>query len=100
MKKVQINIDWPVVFWVSIIILFLWLLAKAFGLINTPWIVEAIPYTVGLIAIFAIVKEAGKFINKLEMVILDIKDIKADIRGMRNDIHSIDKRVTIVESRI
>lgn len=61
---------------------------------------EAIPYTVGLIAIFAIVKKAGKFIHKLEIIILDIKSIKIDIIGMRKDIHSIDKRVTVVESKI
>ncbi len=37
---------------------------------------------------------------KLEMVILGIKDIKIDISGMREDVHGLDKRLTVVESRV
>ena len=49
-----------IAFWVAVIVLFLWLLAKAIGLIHTPWYIEVIPYVAGFIALAAVVKEFEK----------------------------------------
>ncbi len=91
-------------FWISITILFLWLIAKAVGLIHTPWFVEMVPYVTGFIALASILKEGGKLINKLENVIsdlgtikLELKDMRFDIKEIRNDLHSLDKRVAVLE---
>ena len=100
MKKIQINIDWSMVVWVSLTILFIWLLAKAVGLIHTPWYIKVIPYIAGIIAVLGIMKELGIFIQKLDGVVLDVGDIKLDIRGIRTDIHNLDKRVSIVENKV
>ena len=100
MKKIQINIDWSVVFWLGIITVFLWLIAKAVGLIHTPWFIQAIPYVGGLITLLAITKEIGRFVQKLETVILDVKDMKMDIREIKQSMYSLDKRVSILETRI
>ncbi len=100
MKKININIDWSVVFWLGLITTFLWLLAKAVGLIHTLWYVEAIPYVGGMITIFAIVKELGKYVQKIDGVFLDIKAMKVELKGLRQDVSNLDKRVAVLETRI
>lgn len=100
MKKIQINIDWSAVFWVSIIILFLWLLAKAVGLIHTSWYILIIPYIVSFMAFVSGVKRIAEYGFKVDTLIIDVKDLKFEIRGTRQDIHSLDKRLTVVESKL
>ena len=97
MKKIQINIDWSVMFWIGIFTIFFWLMARAVGLIKIPWFIEIIPYLGGLIVIFSLVKEVGRYVNKVDMVITDVREMKIDIKEMKQDIHSLDKRVTILE---
>ncbi len=93
MKKIQFNIDWSVVFWISIIILFLWLIAKAVGLIHSPWFIEAIPYVVGFFSLLAIAKEIGKYAQKINTLIEDVKELKFCVIN-------IDKRLIVVETKI
>lgn len=100
MKKIQINIDWSVVFWIGIIIVFLWLIARAAGLIHTPLILEILPYLGGFAALVGGMREITKFVNKVDVVILDVKDIKLNIKEIRQDIHNLDKRVAVLETRI
>lgn len=107
MKKIQINIDWSVVFWLGTITVFLWLIARAVGLIHTPLILEILPYVGGFAALLGGIREAGKFTHKIETVISDVKDIKLELNGIkldikeiRQDIHSLDKRVAVLETRI
>ncbi len=107
MKKIQINVDWNVVFWIGILIIFFWLVAKAAGLINTPLVVQIIPYIGGLVALFGLFRNAGIYIQKLNGIIEDIgdiniqiKDINSEIKDIRQDIHNIDKRVAVLETRI
>ncbi len=77
MKKIQINIDWSVVFWLGVITVFLWLMAKAVGLIHTPWYIEAIPIIGGLITLLAVVKEIGKYAQKIDTLVSDVKELKS-----------------------
>ena len=93
MKKINITIDWSVVFWISITILFLWLLAKAVGLINSPWFIEVIPAVVGFFALIGVGKGIAKYTYKMDEAFMDIKDIKKEV-------HSLDKRLTVVESKM
>ena len=37
-----------VVFWIALIILIIWIVLKSFGYINTPVVVELIPYISGI----------------------------------------------------
>jgi|SRR3989344_1081690 len=89
-----------ILFWLGIAIIIIWILAKKAGLFNTPLIIEVIPYFGGLVTILAVVKEFGKMINKLDNVVLDVKDIKIEIKDIRTDIHSLDKRVLILDGRV
>ena len=83
MRKIQINIDWSVAFWLGILTVFLWLLAKAVGLIHTPWYIEVIPYIGGLIALGAIVKEIGKYAQKIDTLVYEVKEIRLDMKDLR-----------------
>mgnify|MGYP001614708032 CR=1 FL=1 len=97
MKKKDFN--WMILFWIGIITLFIWLVLKEFGYINTPDLIRIIPYLGGLIALVGLIKNFGGFEAKLEMLIIDVKDIKSDIKEIKLDIHSLDKRVTLLEAR-
>ncbi|MBS3174796.1 hypothetical protein J4440_02855 [Candidatus Woesearchaeota archaeon] len=98
MRKFEIN--WKIVFWTGVIVIFLWILAKKAGLFNTPLIIEIIPYIGGIIVILAIVKEMGKTINKLDNTISDIKEMKTEIKNIGCELHNLDKRVAVLETRI
>ena len=107
MKKIQINIDWSVVFWMGVITLFLWLLARAAGLINTPFIIDLIPYAASFAALLGAVMKIARFVNKVENGLGDIKELGIRIdkietitSNIRIDIHRLDKRVSIIETKI
>ena len=37
-----------IIFWIALLVLLVWIILKAFGFINTPAIVEIIPYVSGI----------------------------------------------------
>ena len=98
MKKIEINWNW--VIWICAILLFLWLIAKQLGYINTPLILELFPYITGFGLLAGIIRNFGKYLQKLENVTLDIKEMKIDIKDIKEDVHKLDKRVSIVEHRV
>ncbi|HLC72439.1 MAG TPA: hypothetical protein VJH37_02545 [Candidatus Nanoarchaeia archaeon] len=98
MRKFRINWTW--IFWISLTILFIWLLAKALGFIHTPLIIEAIPYVTGFATILAAGKKIGEYAQQLTRAIADIAEIKGDVQGLRKDVHRLDKRLSIVETRL
>ena len=94
-------------FWLGVITLFIWLLLKTIGIINTPLVIQLIPFVSAIAIIFGAIKHIGKFIHRVENGLLDITDLKVRVGKIENtidtikfDIHSIDKRVAIIESRV
>ncbi len=70
MVKVKRGINfWDVLAWIVLIGIFIWLILKVFGIINTPVLIEYAPY-------FGAVYLAGWAMHKLEMVNEDVKDLK------------------------
>ena len=98
MKKLEIN--WRIVFWIGIVIILLWLFAKQFGYIHTPLVIELIPYIGAVLTLLAGAREAGKFSHKLDRVIFDVNEIKNDIKNIRLNLHDLDKRVAVLESKV
>lgn len=88
-----------IVFWIAITVVFLWLIAKALGFIHTSAIITIIPYVGGFIAMLAVAKEVGKFMEKLARTLIDISEMKTDIRRLDSHIVNLDKRVAIIETR-
>lgn len=100
MKRIQIKIDWSVIFWIGIIIIFLWLMAKAVGLINTPWYIEIIPYIGALAVLGAIIKKIGEYTYKIDIMFQDIKDIKLDLKDLRLKSENHEVRLVKLETKL
>ena len=63
------RISWSdIIFWLALIVLIIWIILKVFGYINTPTIVEVIPYISGIFIAGAIWQQ---------------------FRNMQGDLHSI-----------
>jgi len=60
---------WDIIAWIVLAGIFIWLLLKAFGIINTPILVEYAPY-------FGAVYLAGWQINKLANVAKEVEGLK------------------------
>ena len=106
MKKIKVDI-WKLMFWLGVITLFIWLLLKIIGVINTTLIIQLIPFLSAIAIIFGAIKHVGKFIHRVENGLSDIKDLKdktgkleKTIETIKFEIHSIDKRVAFIEYRI
>ncbi|MFA4887389.1 MAG: hypothetical protein WC595_04200 [Candidatus Nanoarchaeia archaeon] len=98
MKKIKFR--WISLFWLGIAIIILWFLARALGLFHTPLIIEAIPYVAALISLLGVAKEIGRFFQRFEGVVSDLTGIKLELKGIRAELHSLDKRVSIVEMKL
>lgn len=88
-----------ILFWISISILFIYLVLKELGYINTPELVRLIPYLTGLLALLSFVKEFGELKNEVKGLGTDVKEIKLDIKEIRKELGNHDKRITILEVR-
>jgi len=71
---VRRRISWvDVIFWLALLLLAFWIIAKLFGLINTPAIVEIIPY---ISAVFI----AGSIWQQFKHVKKDVGYIKSIVK--------------------
>ncbi len=95
---------WDLMAWASLAMIFFWALAKSFGWINTPILIEMIP-------LFGAVFWAGRMFQQLEDSRKELsdhknetrkgfQDIKHQIGGVKNDIQKVDRRLTRVEASI
>ncbi len=73
---------WDALAWGVLIGILVWLLLKAFGVINTPALLEYAPY-------FGIVYLAGWQIHKLETVASDVRELKKFKESTVNEINNI-----------
>ncbi|GEM_PF-2014257 len=98
MSKREIN--WVVVFWIGVAIIFFWLLARTLGFFHTPLIIQLIPYFGGAITLLGMAKSVGSIVQKLDRALVDISEIKIELKEVRRDIHRLDKRTSILETRM
>lgn len=96
--KKKFDFNGFVLFWICISILFIWLILKELGYINTPDLIKIIPYFMGFGALVGMTKEIGKFIHKLGEYGNKIDTLVKDVSEIKKDLHSLDKRVTVLES--
>ena len=82
-------------------------MAKAIGLIHTPIIIEAIPYLTGLAIVLSGLKQIGSFIHEVKNGLDELKNLSKRVENIHSnlgiikvDIHNLDKRLVIVESKI
>lgn len=98
---------WTIVFWVSITIVFLWLIAKQLGLFDTLFIVEIVPYLGGFLALLAVAKQVGKLVERLNRAVTDISEIKGELKDTKGEISqfgrqmaTFDKRLAVIETNL
>lgn len=77
---------YTVIFWLSLLSILFWLILKALGYINTPPVIELMPF-------FSAVFGAGAF---FQMVF----DMRKRLCNVENEVRSIDKRTAVLESKI
>lgn len=73
---------WDVLAWLILVLILVWIILKASGIINTPVLVEYAPY-------FGAVYLAGWAMKKLDTAVDDIKDLKRFSRDTMNEINNI-----------
>ncbi len=84
---------WDLLAWASLAMIFFWALAKSFGWINTPVIIEMLP-------LFGAVYWAGRMFQQMDDIKKDVRQLKKEMNMTRIDIHDLDKRLTGVEVRL
>ena len=79
---------WDILAWIVLVLILLWLVLKAFGIINTSVLLEYAPY-------FGAVYLAGWQIHKLETVANDVKDLKKFKEATISKINNIETNCKI-----
>jgi|SRR3989344_3189597 len=83
MLKKNHNSMWDIIAWFVLIGILIWLILKAFGVINTPVLLEYAPF-------FGAVYLAGWAMHKLDRSTEDIKELKSEMKNT-------DKRIKDIE---
>lgn len=74
---------WSILFWGGLLILVLWALAKATGIIKTPIWVEMIPYFSVAAALAGGGIKVGKVLEKISTLCKDMKEVKHDVKEIQ-----------------
>ena len=63
------KISWSdIIFWLALLVLLVWIILKAFGLINSPAIVEIIPYISGIFILGSVWQQFRNMQNDLHQI--------------------------------
>ncbi len=84
----------------GVIILFLWFMLKLFGIINTPLIIQVIPYITTGGVIVGIGIQFGRILQRIDSLGRGMNDVKTSIRIMQQNIHGLEKDMGIVKNRL
>jgi len=95
MKSFKINKEkiLDLVAWLSLASIFLWALAKSFGFINTPNLVEMLPF-------FGAVFVAGRMFQKMEYLGYDMKQVKKRLYQVNTRVVRLEEIVIRLEGSI
>lgn len=74
---------YTIAFWTSLGIIFIWLILKSLGYINTPLIIELLP-------LFSAAFGAGIFFEMMRELRRDIKIIKMNLRDMNKRVYKLE----------
>ncbi|MFH1637592.1 MAG: hypothetical protein ABIB71_04170 [Candidatus Woesearchaeota archaeon] len=89
-----------IMFWAGFALLVLWILGKCVGLIKSPFWVEMIPYSGMAVAFGGLAFKAGKTLQKMDHMFIEIREVKADVKDMKSDITGIKSDVKDMNSGI
>lgn len=75
MNKIKI---YDIVFWVSMLVIAIWIILKMFGVINSPVWIEMIPY-------LGIIFAAGSFYQSVNSMKSDVSDLKSRTNSIERE---------------
>lgn len=81
---------WDVLAWVVLFLMFVWLVLKMLGIINTPVLLEYSPY-------FGAMYLAGWAMSVLVRATQDINGIKRNLGFLNNKVSDLDKGMEIIK---
>src|SRR3989344_3426704 len=100
-QKVGIKLDWIIqVVLIGALILLVWSILKLIGVINTPLLLQLIPYVTGFAVLAGFAAAAGKSLQKMEYFGKDLDQVKVDLREMRLDLRDFEKDVARVKAKL
>ena len=82
---------WDYIAWVVLFLIFVWLILKIMGVINTPLWLEYSP-------LFGAVYIAGWAMSKLDRATEDIKELRFDMNSVKKDITRVDSDLIIIKN--
>ena len=77
------------------IILFIWFMLKLTGIINTPFIIQAIPYITVVGIIIGVGIEFGRLLQKIEFFGNGLQEIRNDVRKLEKDMSIVKVKLKI-----
>ena len=84
---------WEILVWLSLATIFVWAVAKSFGWINTPFLVELAP-------VFAAVFAAGGFFEYIKMLGKEFRQLKFEVRHTNEELRGQDRRIIRIEAKL
>jgi len=86
MKEVPVKVyDW--IFWMSLSVVFIWMVLKAIGIINTPEWQELVPLAGAIFAGGAFYQKVNTMEKKLEHIDKDTNQLKLDMSVVKTKLN-------------
>ncbi|MBW2968657.1 hypothetical protein KY304_00190 [Candidatus Woesearchaeota archaeon] len=82
---------YDIIFWMSMLIMIVWIILKIAGIINSPVWIEMIPY-------MSIVFAAGAFYQSINNAKLDMADLKIRMGAVELKFHDLEKEMVSVKT--
>ncbi|MBI2143491.1 hypothetical protein HYU20_04095 [Candidatus Woesearchaeota archaeon] len=94
--------DW--IFWISVAVVFVWMVLKAVGIIQPPVWQELLPYAGTFAAVVAYFQKTGRYLEKIDHIGLDLHQFKAEMSEFRKEVvgelREHDKRLIRIEAKL
>ncbi len=84
---------WDLMAWASLAMIFFWAVAKSFGWINTPALIEMLPF-------FGAVFWGGRMFQQSEDVKRDLHEVKKEIVKINEKLHINDLKFVTIENKL
>lgn len=91
---------YEVIFWTSMITVLIWMFLKGIGVINTPVIIQLIPYAGGIFAFGVFFQMVKGLKDEVKDIKTDLNDVKKSQQNMAIDMSEVKTRLSHVERSI
>ena len=100
-QKLEIKLDWSIqLILLSALILLVWAILKLSGIINTPLLIQMVPYVAGFTALASFAIACGKVLQKMEFFGKDMEQVKTDMKELKFDFRDLEKDMVRVKTKL